>query len=173
RHTLDSICESIVEQTEIEGSSGLLDNCQSQLLFLVIFNKVKPNLAIDNLIKKLSKSSFDYLNEKLPSKLYEGNFHSGFSGLIWLLSYLENNIGVIEIDESTKENFKKYCFQSSIHMIKYGNYDLFMGGIGYSMYLINEKFDKATKIVAKLLLSKAETDINNTLSWQTYSLHNH
>ncbi len=77
--TVYRIYESIIEQSKIEDSSGLLDNCQSQLLFWVIFNKVKPNLAIDNLIKKLSKSSFDYLNEKLPSKLYEGNFHSGFS----------------------------------------------------------------------------------------------
>lgn len=148
---------------------GLLDGRDSTILFLYNYHKFFPNPSNEVYCDKLTSETFNLLNTKLPGNIQQGNFHSGFSGLMWLISHLGKEY--IDLDSLTKYEFNKFCFQRAYNYLKIGNYDFLMGGIGYSITLFENEMFNEIKRLSQLLLSNSNLDDNSNLFWTSSNLY--
>jgi lantibiotic modifying enzyme len=114
---------------------SLLDGTFSEILFLSCYdykyNKKKTSKSTSKLIHEL----FDYIQRTIQEDKYFQSFHTGISGAIWLLKYIELTYEYIELDRDSNFIFRDYTFKKAIRDFKAGHYDLFIGGIGNSMFL--------------------------------------
>lgn len=162
---LDRIYRTVITSHKAPFTPSLFDGSLSETLFVTCFDYICNNEeASETTISGIS-NLFNYLQESLQNRGVFHTFYSGTYGALWLLKYIEKQTNFIEIDEETNSIFSNYCLKSAITNFKEGHFDLFIGGIGNSMYLLEAGEAENFSYIENTLYRNAIKNSKGNLVW--------
>jgi lantibiotic modifying enzyme len=167
---IDHIAESLVKISFVGHDFGILGGSSGVSIFLAYYLQLRNTDAHAYIIAENVNQSFCYLESNSE---FDWNYGTGLSGLIYSTNHLIN-IGFFEDPKKEVINgVDLYLKKIMCYELWSGNYDFFMGAIGYCLTLCNLLSSYPVQIRESLLdfvgiLYKKRKKLNKHVSgWQT------
>ena len=167
---LDKIYKTVITSPKAPFTPSLFEGSLSETLFVTCFDYICNNEEASETTISSICNLFSYVQESLQSRGVFHTFYSGSYGALWLLKYIEKQTNFIELDEETNSIFSNYCLKSAIANFKEGHFDLFIGGIGNSMYLLEAGEAEMLSYIKNTLYRNAIKNSKGNLVWSSQLL---
>jgi len=154
----------LINKNFLNSTIGLIGGTAGIVIFKLYASSFLSNKKIEEEAFKLLAEIFKKLNNDFRNPTFAG----GFSGILWLLNFMErNNFTSKEIAQSLN-GINEYLFAFMRKFIIEENFDFLYGALGIANSFINIKnIDKGfLESFISMLYEKAEIE-DNQLGWKT------